>query len=163
MATQQHRHAADPGSIWTGWPCTTGRVWVVRGCGVPAERSVTREDPKVSEVTESAGHQRSIQGQQTGHCEVEWSQGEVWTKLQIFLQIRPQNSCWAPCTLRAPMLLISLAAGPREAWVSDYGKSPPWNSDLRCTERGCGFSNPQAWQPSPSPLEYGGLFNIRMS
>ena len=77
MATQQCKDAADLVSIWRGWPCTMGRVWVVRGCGVPAEGSVTREDPKVSKVTEPAGHQKSIQGQQTGHCEIERSQGEV--------------------------------------------------------------------------------------
>ena len=162
MATQQCRDAADLGSIWRCWPCTMGTVWVVRGCGVPAEGSVTREDPKVSEVTicrTSKEHPRSIDGTLWGWMKPR----EDWTKLQMFLQIRLKNSCRAPCTLRAPVLLVSLAAGPRGSMSFWLWKVSPWNSDLRCAERGCGFSNPQALQLSPSPLAYGGLFNIRMS
>ena len=149
MATQQRRDAADLGSIWRGWPCTTGRVWVVRGCGVPAEGSVTREDPQVSEVTvcrTSKEHPRSIDGTLWGWMKPR----EDWTKLQMFLQIRLKNSCRAPCTLRAPVLLVSLAAGPWEAWVSDYGKSP-LGTLIWDAQRG-DVASPTPRRCSPAPL-----------
>lgn len=99
------------GSVWRSWPWTMGRVWIIRGHDIPGERSMTKENPKVSEITESSGvglHPTSLQAQYLPSLKIEERGQSQWQRHQCFKE-------W----------------GISHVWIKVWSDTPPYGADGR--------------------------------